>query len=72
MTNILDATQRKFVQTKTISINPKDQPWVNSYISLLMQNKNRNNRILKRVKSEYFSSINRRGVYEELFKRLKY
>jgi hypothetical protein len=71
MTRILDAAQRKFVPNKTIIINPRDQPWVNSYTRLLMRKKNRNYRILKRVKYEYFSAINRHGVSEELVTRLK-
>ena len=40
MTNILDSAQRKFFPRKTLVINPRDQPWVNSYTHLLMQKKN--------------------------------
>ena len=71
MTTILDAAQRKFVPTKTITINPRDQPWVNSYTRLLMRKKNRNYRIFKKVSSELFSVINKHGVSEDIVTRLK-
>ena len=71
LTKILDAAQRKFVPTKTIVINPRDQPWVNSYTRLLMRKKNRNYRIHKRVSLEYFSVLNKYGATEELVTRLK-
>ena len=70
MTSILDAAQRKFVPIKTITINPRDQPWVNSYTRLLMRKKNRNYRIFKKVNSQLFSVMNKHGVSEELVTRL--
>ena len=64
MTNILDSAKRKFFPRKTLVINPRDQPWVNSYTHLLMQKKKYC--IKKKNNSQYFSAINRHGVYEEL------
>ena len=71
MTKILDAAQKKFVPIKIITINPRDQPWVNSYTRLLMRKKNRNYRIFKKVSSELFSVINKHGVSEDIVTRLK-
>jgi hypothetical protein len=70
MTSILDAAQRKFVPIKTITINPRDQPWVNSYTRLLMRKKNRNYRIFKKINSQLCSVMNKHGVSEELVTRL--
>ena len=71
MTCILEAAQRQFVPIKTITINPRDQPWVNSYTRLLMRKKNRNYRIFKKINSQLFSVMNKQGVSEELVTRLK-
>ena len=71
MTCILEAAQKQFVPIKTITINPRDQPWVNSYTRLLMRKKNRNYRIFKKVNSQLFSVLNKQGVSEELVTRLK-
>ena len=71
MTCILDAAQRKFVPIKTITISPRDQPWVNSYTRLLLRKKNRNYHILKKINSQLFSVLNKHGVSDELVTRLR-
>ena len=60
MSSHLTATQNKFVQVKQILVRSTDQPWMNSYIRLLLRKKNRNYRIFKKVNLDLLSVLSKK------------
>ena len=63
----IKAVAMKYIPYKRIKINPKDKPWMTSYIKYLIRIRNRYSRMFRRTKSHHHRLL--RNQYRNLVKR---